>query len=37
MGTNGYQGPAVGGIWENWNDPTSGEWSRTFAVITTDD
>jgi putative SOS response-associated peptidase YedK len=22
--------------WENWKDPTSGEWIRTFAVITTD-
>ncbi len=26
----------IGGIWENWKDPTSGEWIRTFAVITTD-
>ena len=26
----------IGGIWENWKDPTSGEWLRTFAVITTD-
>jgi SOS response associated peptidase (SRAP) len=23
-------------IWENWKDPASGEWIRTFAVITTD-
>jgi putative SOS response-associated peptidase YedK len=22
-------------LWENWNDPTSGEWVRTFVVITT--
>jgi SOS response associated peptidase (SRAP) len=22
--------------WENWKDPTSGEWMRTFAIITTD-
>jgi putative SOS response-associated peptidase YedK len=23
-------------LWENWHDPTSGEWVRTFVVITTD-
>jgi putative SOS response-associated peptidase YedK len=26
----------VGGIWENWKEPRSGHWIRTFAVITTD-
>ena len=26
----------IGGIWENWKDPMSGESIRTFAVITTD-
>src|ERR1700683_3089877 len=26
----------IGGIWENWKEPASGEWIRTFAVITTD-
>src|SRR6516225_1506143 len=26
----------IGGLWENWKDPTSGEWLRTFAIITTD-
>jgi putative SOS response-associated peptidase YedK len=26
----------LAGIWENWKDPTSGEWIRTFAIITTD-
>ena len=26
----------LGGIWENWKDPASGEWMRTFAIITTD-
>jgi putative SOS response-associated peptidase YedK len=26
----------IGGLWENWKDPTSGEWVRTFAIITTD-
>jgi putative SOS response-associated peptidase YedK len=23
-------------IWENWKEPASGEWIRTFAIITTD-
>jgi putative SOS response-associated peptidase YedK len=26
----------LGGLWENWKDPASGEWIRTFAIITTD-
>ena len=26
----------IGGLWENWKDPTSGESIRTFAIITTD-
>ena len=26
----------IGGLWENWRDPTSSEWVRTFAIITTD-
>jgi putative SOS response-associated peptidase YedK len=26
----------IGGLWENWKDPTLGEWVRTFVVITTD-
>jgi hypothetical protein len=26
----------IAGLWENWKDPASGEWTRTFAVITTD-
>jgi putative SOS response-associated peptidase YedK len=26
----------LGGLWENWKDPRSGEWIRTFAIITTD-
>jgi putative SOS response-associated peptidase YedK len=25
----------IGGIWENWKELRSGEWIRTFAVITT--
>ena len=26
----------IGGIWENWKEPASAEWVRTFAIITTD-
>jgi putative SOS response-associated peptidase YedK len=26
----------IGGLWENWKDRATGEWIRTFAVITTD-
>jgi putative SOS response-associated peptidase YedK len=26
----------IGGLWENWHDPISGEWVRTFVIITTD-
>ena len=26
----------IAGLWENWKEPKSGEWIRTFAVITTD-
>ena len=26
----------IAGIWENWREPASGEWIRTFAIITTD-
>ena len=25
---------AIGGVWENWRDPQSGEWVRTVAIIT---
>jgi putative SOS response-associated peptidase YedK len=25
----------LAGVWENWKDPATGEWVRTFAVITT--
>ena len=32
----GWQAIGIGGLWENWKDPTSGEWIRTFVVITTD-
>jgi putative SOS response-associated peptidase YedK len=26
----------IAAIWENWKEPTSGEWIRTFAIITTE-
>jgi len=26
----------IAGIWENWKDLSSGEWLRTFAIITTE-
>src|SRR6266566_263289 len=26
---------AFAGLWENWKDPTSAEWVRTFTIITT--
>jgi len=26
----------IAGIWENWKEPASGEWIRTFAIITMD-
>ena len=26
----------LGGLWENWKDPSTGESIRTFAIITTD-
>ncbi len=24
----------IAGIWENWRDPLTGKWERTFAVVT---
>jgi putative SOS response-associated peptidase YedK len=26
---------AVGGLWENWKSPATGQWIRTFCIITT--
>jgi putative SOS response-associated peptidase YedK len=26
----------IAGIWENWKEPASNEWIRTFAILTTD-
>ena len=31
----GPQRFGLAGLWENWKDPATGEWVRTFAVITT--
>ncbi len=25
----------LAGLWENWKDPASGEWLRTFCILTT--
>ncbi len=25
----------IAGLWENWKDPATGEWTRTFAILTT--
>jgi hypothetical protein len=25
----------LAGLWENWRDPASGEWLRTFCIVTT--
>jgi putative SOS response-associated peptidase YedK len=27
----------IAGLWENWREPASGEWVRTFAIITVPD
>jgi putative SOS response-associated peptidase YedK len=26
----------IAGLWENWKEPATGEWIRTFAVVTTE-
>jgi putative SOS response-associated peptidase YedK len=31
-GSSGQQGLA--GLWENWKDPTTNEWVRTYVIIT---
>jgi putative SOS response-associated peptidase YedK len=36
LSLEGGQPFGIGGLWENWKDPTSGELIRTFAIITTD-
>ncbi len=25
----------IAGLWENWKDPATGEWTRTFGILTT--
>jgi putative SOS response-associated peptidase YedK len=32
---NGRSQYGIAGIWENWKEPASGDWIRTFAIITT--
>lgn len=27
---------ALAGVWENWKDPTTGEWIRSVAIVTTE-
>ena len=26
----------LAGLWENWKNPETGEWERTFTIVTTD-
>ena len=26
----------LAGLWENWKEPATGEWIRTFTIVTTD-
>ena len=35
IGMKDGSGFGLAGIWENWKDPSTGEWVRTFAIITT--
>jgi len=30
----GHSPFGLAGLWENWRDPNTGEWQRTFAIIT---
>jgi putative SOS response-associated peptidase YedK len=32
----GREAFGIGGLLESWKEPSSGEWIRTFAVITTE-
>src|SRR6202048_3267363 len=34
IGMKGGEPFALAGIWENWQRPATGEWIRTFAIIT---
>ena len=30
----GWLALGLAGLWENWKNPSTGEWERTFAIIT---
>ena len=36
IATKGGEPFTLAGLWENWKDPDSGEWMRTFTIVTTD-
>ena len=36
IGMKDGSGFGLAGLWENWKDPGTGEWIRTFAILTTD-
>ena len=33
-GVKGEYAGSLAGLWENWRNPKTGEWERTFAIIT---
>ncbi len=35
LALKGGEPMALAGLWENWKDPATGEWVRTFTVLTT--
>lgn len=35
IGMSDGQPFTLAGLWENWKDPDSGEWTRTFTIVTT--
>ena len=36
IGMQGGSAFGLAGVWENWKDPGTNEWTRTFAVLTTE-
>jgi putative SOS response-associated peptidase YedK len=36
IGMKDGSGFGLAGLWENWKDPSTNEWTRTFAVLTTE-
>jgi len=32
--TKGGKAPFVASLWENWKDPATGDWVRTFTILT---